>query len=61
MRELIGDTGRTAKHGLFSPGLTAAVTQGTRWNDEVRFCQNRISMLGAEQVLLDIEPEPESC
>lgn len=29
------DTRRTAKHRLFSPGLTAAVSQGTRWNNEV--------------------------
>lgn len=33
--ELTGDTRRTAKHRLFSPGLTAAVSQGTRWNNEV--------------------------
>lgn len=33
--ELTGYSRRTAKHRLFSPDLTAAVSQGTRWNNEV--------------------------
>lgn len=47
---LTGDTRRTAKHTLLSPGLTAAVSQGTRWNNEVTFSQHRSYTLGAEQV-----------
>lgn len=51
----LGTRRRTARHGLFSPGLTAAVSQGTRWNNEVRFSQHRSYPLGAKQVLLDTD------
>lgn len=51
----LGTPRRTARHGSFSPGLIAAVSQGTRWNNEVRFSQHRSYPLGARQVLLDTE------
>lgn len=52
MKELTGDTRRTAKHRLFSPALTATISQGTRWKDEVRLSQLRKHIPLVKQVPL---------